>query len=644
MTIENLYINQTLHGYSNGHRLISSSEKMNDNDAKKMTILSDLSGNEFVTGFEKYYTGYSLENNKIVIACTWYADEMSRPGCVWTHSLIFDNTAFQKYNKIGDIFSLFKRPSVYEKFTYYEKPLVMHFDKELNINDEQLKYIIWCIWGNKKPIIIFNNDSAEYENEIVYLFLTQNDLLGLNFSFCTGSISLRSYDNQILQLQISPYKISRSRLSIGDKAFEAKDRKIIKNYPMWVNKVLEYMFFDNMKDFKKFRAGFSSKYKQVDYFSAFVKLYVGSKADCGKLNLNNLLKMATAIFQDKKGICDEILKLHKQGYFTNWMGKEEYIETIEFLLNNQWLDTSLFDFSAMLNKGFGTDYFGAKRLFKKIIKLDENPVVEEVLNIYSKIIPEDKFVDFTDLEYAGCSALVTLNSNYATCPRLWNQSKGYQQGIIGCLDKSFKTESTINRIIEGILHTSKYDLSSELYKVYGKHCFKSFWEYLLLNRSGDKANGIKNIVKKDVIGGVQKIKNNLNDRATLLFLIDIVDSYDLSIQQLSNEDYKILFSTVKSQKCSQGEEETLASFFIPICITGEYLLPVDIAEYSFSIVNSLLATQSFPEEKWEKLEKLLPQVAYYNNWDKCKRLRKGFKKKGYQIKDSKVDKLPVHLL
>ena len=48
MGIEKTIIEQTLHGYSNGHRLLSFSKKFSDNEIKKMTILSDLSGNDLV--------------------------------------------------------------------------------------------------------------------------------------------------------------------------------------------------------------------------------------------------------------------------------------------------------------------------------------------------------------------------------------------------------------------------------------------------------------------------------------------------------------------------------------------------------------------------------------------------------------------
>lgn len=112
MKCEKIRIDQALHGYSKGHRLLCTSQKMSDSNAKKMTMLSDLSGNEFVRGFEEYYTGYRLSNDKIVLACTWYANEMSRPGCVWTHSLIIELKEIRNCNRdINEIFSLFRKPS-----------------------------------------------------------------------------------------------------------------------------------------------------------------------------------------------------------------------------------------------------------------------------------------------------------------------------------------------------------------------------------------------------------------------------------------------------------------------------------------------------------------------------------------------------
>lgn len=646
MTIEKLSINQTLHGYSKGHRLLQSSKKLQDRDAKMMIILSDLSGNEVASGFEKYYTGYRLNKEEIVLACTWYADEMNRPGCVWTHSLIINVDELTKcYDSIGGIFELFKKPDIDDNiYDCYNQRLELILNKKINLSEIKLKYIIWCIWGNRNPIIIFSQESSLYEKELIYLFLAQHDLLQSEFSFCTGSASLRNYEGMILDLQVAPYKVSRSKMFIGEKAYEAKEAGIIKNYPVWVNKVFDNIKIDNMRDFKRFRQLFSEKYRQHDYFTSFVKLYVGSEAESRKANLISLLQISCVIFREKEQICQEILELYRVNSFENWKGKERYTETINFFINNLWLNVPLNDIKFWTINGFGFEYSNTKKLFKGIVKKDENWVIEEVLKVYATELQEDLFLDFTDLEYECCSTLITLNSRFALCEQLWTQSKGYQQGIIKCLQIAQKDEEIIEKVIMLILETSEYDLALDLYKVYRDRCLNPFWKYLMLNYKSSKVKGIKSIVKNDIQGGVEIFKSNLNDRERLLFLMDLIDQYNPKIRILKLEEIRQLYSTIMSQDCTKREEITLAKFLVPFCIMQDYLLPRDVAGFTFSVINKLLATQSFPENEWEKLERILPEVAFYNSWDRCKRLRKGFKKKGYDMKSTVEEELPVHLL
>ncbi len=130
----------------------------------------------------------------------------------------------------------------------------------------------------------------------------------------------------------------------------------------------------------------------------------------------------------------------------------------------------------------------------------------------------------------------------------------------------------------------------------------------------------------------------------MLFLIEFLDSYNSDIGELRDTDVVKLYSTIKNCECTQKENEVLAKFLVPVCIIGNYMLPISIAEFSFWIVNNLLASQSFPENEWEKLEKILPEVAFYNNWDRCKRLRKGFKRKGYTFKGIEEEDIPIYLL
>src|SRR5579862_1649963 len=105
-------IHQLVHGYEEGHRLLASSAQLPKEAVRLITVLSDLSGPEVYPDFEEYLTGYPLlDLRQFVFAKTWYAEEMPRPGCVWTHSLVIDFDDLDGIEDLRRLISLFRRPT-----------------------------------------------------------------------------------------------------------------------------------------------------------------------------------------------------------------------------------------------------------------------------------------------------------------------------------------------------------------------------------------------------------------------------------------------------------------------------------------------------------------------------------------------------
>ncbi|WP_244135716.1 hypothetical protein [Burkholderia seminalis] len=110
---------QVVHGYRDGHRLLATSVVLDVEAADAMALTSDLLTSRSLRPTEHYITAYPLKSgHKYVIACTWPAPEMSRPGCVWTHSLILDYVTVSKIDDADFIVSLFRRPNVATLPTY----------------------------------------------------------------------------------------------------------------------------------------------------------------------------------------------------------------------------------------------------------------------------------------------------------------------------------------------------------------------------------------------------------------------------------------------------------------------------------------------------------------------------------------------
>lgn len=107
-----IQLDQTLHGYGDGHQLLASSLNLTREQQWQMLVMSDLSGHSFRAGFDSYITGYPLEDGgHYCLARTWFAPELPRPGCVWTHTILISDTDVAQISDFQSVLPHFRRPS-----------------------------------------------------------------------------------------------------------------------------------------------------------------------------------------------------------------------------------------------------------------------------------------------------------------------------------------------------------------------------------------------------------------------------------------------------------------------------------------------------------------------------------------------------
>ena len=111
-------IEQLLHGYQDGHGLLAGSLQVKSaQDAACLSAMSDWSGYRDPHNQDhSYITAYPLpDSNYYVVAKSWYAYEMERPGCVWTHSLLINLSELDNRFDFRMLIPYFHRP---EKDSY----------------------------------------------------------------------------------------------------------------------------------------------------------------------------------------------------------------------------------------------------------------------------------------------------------------------------------------------------------------------------------------------------------------------------------------------------------------------------------------------------------------------------------------------
>ena len=122
-----------LHGYKLGHNYIQGSIVLpSTHDMDKIATLSDWSEYVGINNERDYITAYPLDESPFyVVAKTWYADEMRRPGCVWTHSLLIHKDDLTKITDFCNLLSLFEAPQAKDYVNYSTPRLFVENAKEI---------------------------------------------------------------------------------------------------------------------------------------------------------------------------------------------------------------------------------------------------------------------------------------------------------------------------------------------------------------------------------------------------------------------------------------------------------------------------------------------------------------------------------
>lgn len=213
-------VDQTLHGYSEGHRLIDGSFKLPQPDARTMLVLSDASGSGSRIPSKGYLTGYPLlESGKYVLARTWAAPEMSRPGCVWTHSLLIDFADLARLSSVEGLLECFRRPAGGGGSCFAPRLKVEVTRTPTAVLPPDLgRAGQWtaALYGKPKGRIIAEREGPGDDEIVVAIWMQQWPRLRRAFRFCSFSADDRSTSADVFDLQLMDAgRLSRSRISEG---------------------------------------------------------------------------------------------------------------------------------------------------------------------------------------------------------------------------------------------------------------------------------------------------------------------------------------------------------------------------------------------------------------------------------------------
>lgn len=623
-----MVIYQALHGYEQGHNKLASSINLTLKNDNLMRVMSDWTGFVGLTKEDSsYITCYPLpDGDYYVIAKTWYAEEMPRPGCVWTHSLILDLSKVDDTLDFRILQRYFKRPKQ-SNYQDYFKTIIDTGKAIINENKEnveeslsigQIEFLLYNLANRKNIQLRIEKVNSFYQNLclgiIQYLPI---DILK-DLSFCTGTDYNSNIDSRSFNLSFNyktPELLSAVHYS-EDSSYE-----VDAGVHYWANSVKEQNGDDKLVKI------FSYDIKDSVY-DFWITGWLLSTLDNVKLNINNIkykdiLSLIAAAYPNKS-----------QGKFTKevflnyriaslYVNNKEYCSILCTSLKDSIVDwrklkldsyilSYLNDFDKQVDfMNYLINYVDVNEIGKEVLKKesfqfsdeelmliakDNWNVFEVILNYNHSILQKNWWIELDREELAHIVPLLFeyLDINFTS----WNKL------LAKCIRDSVACKDEYAKKIYINSTDAATIVLNYIYEVNYKNIIHGFLSSLL-----EDTNGILEWLKQ-----TPQINSNIT-----FFIIDNLNPQNSKIVNFGSTAWQSFYDFDKNGPC-------IISYYIfelLLSLNWKDNLSLKMLKTSFYNVYNALAHSKLELPQIEQLSSYMAELPIWQSWDNCKKLCRG---------------------
>lgn len=609
-------VDQTLHGYSEGHRLVDGSLKLPQSDARTMLVLSDASGSGSRIPPDGYLTGYPLaESGKYVIARTWAAPEMSRPGCVWTHSLLIDFADLARLASADDLLDRFRRPSGTGGSGFAARLEVETTSTPMAVPPADLMRAgLWvsALYGKPKGRIVAERDGLADDELVVAIWMQQWPRLRRAFRFCTFSAEDRSTSADIFDLQLMDAgKSSRSRIPNGLIASTF-------DHSEWVEMLLDDLELPKRSGLRQFLRD------------------VGSDVTNGRVAMVTLVQLYSALEPNAgpSRLTDAVEKLDGLGPGQGRMGRAAAAREVfsrpglndqrlfDFALGQVCTDRDLLGIDPitvgrallqwrpeLLADGIGSD--------APLCKAIEAAVVEA---------SPGELVDIVKTAPAATATLLPLRQDMLEQASFWQIASVDAQRLITSINAE-RDQAT--RIVCALVDAGRDDCSAAVVANFGIAPVVAALSRLDVAGIRSRMEWVRTIARKtdDLAEGMAA--GTVWHRPLLIALAGVLDS-DAVPNSVGTDPWVTAVERSSTSDDVQGED-LLAACLFARAKGGRSRSAGRLFFLSVQRLHEAMASARLTEQAWRVAKPRLPHGSIWRDWDQCEKLR-------HAVVDSFIDR------
>ncbi len=600
-------LHQALHGYSDGHRLLSSSMPLERSMERQLALTTDLSGPGITEGFRSYLTGYPLNNEYYAFSRTWDAPEMPRPGCVWTHTLFLDLEVLSTLQHPAQLLSLFRRPTLgdFESYGKRCESSEMEHPPIPALSIEARAAFMNTLGGlfspqRVTPQILCADTSQEFEQVILEIWGLQWPELQQGFRFCTGFLGNRLPQGLHYDVMLVP-SLVRNRFKREYSCEHFPDLDPESACAPQVDLALRLPRGPETNTLRRNVAELL-KAKRGEFFSV---VFMVDKIERGEFD--TIFEELVESFDPSK-LKNTLLKLPELT-----ANAITHTQILVAIANSQSLTAE--QTSELLRDSPAMGISGTPVLLGGILAKETlTPSSREVVRHFAEALEDEQFREFSP---EALARLAKIEPSLGQRKTFWESSPSAAPLLLKELALSTPQQSS--RIIEAAADASVHGVVATACQILETKDLARLLERALESHVNEVTRDWARYLSSHVDKGMDLLESS-NSSKIYSFLAHTLDPNNRQIRRLGagpwmgSEFAKVLADD------SAGAANT-AAFLLTVAL-GNPEGAEPLAAMAFEMVHDALASEKLSNRSWRHLAFHLPGVPWWDRWDKCEQLRR----------------------
>ncbi len=625
-----IIVHQLLHGYDGGHKLLASSRELPPAVARKILVQSDLSGSIPPKAFETYLTGYPLrEISAYAFARTWYAPEMPRPGCVWTHTLLIETNDVATLPSLSSLLESFVRPEAGE-YGNFRSPIQGRITAaafERNILQSDCEDLLRLFYGAEPtPIVMGGNEQAVFETLFMELWAQLWPQARLEFTFSTGSLSARKFDSRPFDVQLAPTNTVREVVRASGATLAHRNDGPTELGPGIQALVADFLSHGllGLRQFLAEIADASLARKDAGFAAVVHDLLPGGSA-LKEADALNLLQVVADNFPETEQA--ETLKRHCFAA----------IEHSNILQVDRWIIIQL----ATQNYGeaFASPTIGLSERMTRLIAQDSSAALDLLLKLSARSLnqfgeqialaiistqSEGQILSFLRRNPQFVTTFFKVRPTLAAKSEFWTALDAHSHEILEAVAATKETVTAhLNEVFSALFQAQLDREANHFFSLFGPAAVAAVFAH-----RGPYPVHLRDRWTDALAARADLVDSFLNQLETITpeVLAGIAATYSPARAAKSTFplDHWLAALAAWQPKFAPNSGSTVeaCSFSLALAFRLDGPKAAELCRLSFQNAHAAAANQTMPYSAWSMLEVVVPRISWLKDWDRCERMQR----------------------